>query len=302
MDCSSNQLTKVIMSNCTALFSFICSENLITEIDFSGCKTLEVVNCSENQLTNINTAGCSALRVAYCSNNQLTALDFADSPDLNQLYCNNNLLTNLELKDYTTFVSLMCYDNKLQLSDLYAAHLLIEDPYYKRLGTQTLLPQSVNIEEELFTNQAVFGGTFTKYTIEKEGNPAPESDYIVQDGKLKFNTTGTYTVTMTNDAIISFEGYPAKVIATLEVVPIGVKESELSGIKVYPNPTTGELRMENGELRINSIEVFDVYGRKVSYLTTHISNQINISHLPAGIYLINISTTEGNVARKIVKL
>ena len=69
--------------------------------------------------------------------------------------------------------------------------------------------------------------------------------------------------------------------------------------KIYPNPTTGELRIENGEfgirnyeLGIMNVEIFDIYGRKQSshHLITSSSNHlINISHLPAGIYFITIA-------------
>ena len=43
-----------------------------------------------------------------------------------------------------------------------------------------------------------------------------------------------------------------------------VPEKIISSVSVYPNPTTGELRIENGELRINSVEIFDVFGRELN--------------------------------------
>ena len=67
---------------------------------------------------------------------------------------------------------------------------------------------------------------------------------------------------------------------------------------ISPNPTTGELRIRNYELGITGIEVFDVYGRK---LTSHSSPLINISHLPAGLYFVKITTELGNVVKKVVK-
>jgi len=73
-------------------------------------------------------------------------------------------------------------------------------------------------------------------------------------------------------------------------------------------------------LRIENVEVFDVYGRKVSshhlitssshhlitsssnHLITSSSNHlINISHLPAGTYFVKIMTEQGEVVRKVVK-
>ena len=47
-------------------------------------------------------------------------------------------------------------------------------------------------------------------------------------------------------------------------------------IKVYPNPTTGELRIDNGQLTIENVEVFDIYGRKLlsNHLITSSSNHL----------------------------
>ena len=82
-------------------------------------------------------------------------------------------------------------------------------------------------------------------------------------------------------------------------------QKTLENIILYPNPTTGELEIRNYELGIKSIEVFDVYGRKVSshHLITSSSNQkINISHINSGIYFVKIITEQGEVVKKIVKL
>ena len=50
-------------------------------------------------------------------------------------------------------------------------------------------------------------------------------------------------------------------ITVVFVSDVGIDETALSSIKVYPNPTTGELRIESGVLEVKGVEVFDVYGR-----------------------------------------
>ncbi|MCL2435539.1 MAG: T9SS type A sorting domain-containing protein, partial [Lentimicrobiaceae bacterium] len=103
--------------------------------------------------------------------------------------------------------------------------------------------------------------------------------------------------------------------SNFEGVPEG-RGSLYEKITIYPNPTTGELEIRNYELGtaaplgassaklINSIEVFDVYGRKVSshHLITSSSNHlINLSHLNSGIYFVKITTDAGEVVKKIIK-
>ena len=99
-----------------------------------------------------------------------------------------------------------------------------------------------------------------------------------------------------------------------DIDTVGISTTKIVLLKVYPNPTTGELRISpagggqrgwnNYELRIKSVEVYDVYGRKLSshHLITSSSNQlINISQLPEGIYLLKIQTEQGVQIRKIIK-
>jgi hypothetical protein len=73
---------------------------------------------------------------------------------------------------------------------------------------------------------------------------------------------------------------------------------------IFPNPTTGELTINNEQLTINNIEIFDVYGRSVSKPETRNPKPetvLDISHLPSGIYFIKIETEKGTVTKKIIK-
>jgi len=74
-----------------------------------------------------------------------------------------------------------------------------------------------------------------------------------------------------------------------------------NSVVVYPNPTRGELRVESGELRVERVEVLDVFGKKLSTLNSQLSTKMDISHLPAGIYFLRIQTGEGTFVQKVVK-
>jgi len=86
---------------------------------------------------------------------------------------------------------------------------------------------------------------------------------------------------------------------------IGINEINIiENIVIFPNPTTGELIINNEQLTIKSIEFFDVSGKK--QLTQHFNissshYKINISELNAGIYFVHITTKQGIVTKKIIK-
>jgi hypothetical protein len=94
----------------------------------------------------------------------------------------------------------------------------------------------------------------------------------------------------------------------------GVKESDFSNesctsinsivefdskVNIYPNPATGELTIDNGQLTIVNVEVFDIYGRKCHLINSPPFMEarqpkadgvvLDISHLPAGLYFIKIN-------------
>ena len=86
---------------------------------------------------------------------------------------------------------------------------------------------------------------------------------------------------------------------------LSINENNLPEILVYPNPTSGELRIETSDMRyeILEIEIYDMIGRKfISNLKSQISNQtIDISKFSNGIYLVKIETEKGTLAKKIIK-
>ena len=102
-------------------------------------------------------------------------------------------------------------------------------------------------------------------------------------------------------------GFPILIWQT-NLPPEAIEENtESSNIKVYPNPTTGQLIVACRDA-INcvstGIEVFDVFGRSVYIAHPPLRGGLeglDISHLPTGIYFVRITTENGTVTRKVIK-
>jgi hypothetical protein len=73
-----------------------------------------------------------------------------------------------------------------------------------------------------------------------------------------------------------------------------------NSLQLYPNPTTGELKIKNYELREgDKIEIYNVLGQKQQLTTNHYPlTTINVSHLSAGIYTVKIGGYVGKFVKK----
>ncbi len=75
---------------------------------------------------------------------------------------------------------------------------------------------------------------------------------------------------------------------------VAVEELKSAVLKVYPNPTTGDLKIDSGKKEVKRVEIYNLIGKKV-YETTH--PRFNIGHLPPGVYLVKVN----NLVTKIIK-
>jgi|GEM_PF-1083205 len=77
----------------------------------------------------------------------------------------------------------------------------------------------------------------------------------------------------------------------------------LDKITLIPNPTTGELRIESGEMKVDKVEILDVVGRVIfsQNFTSSSYQKIDISHINSGVYFVRLTTEQGKVVKKVVK-
>jgi len=172
---------------------------------------------------------------------------------------------------------------------------LIERAYYQgfydfgSIPTEKYLYHFEAIKENeaiLFPNAYQFD--FLDFNWFQSGKKLLQDDYWVSDcgGNIRFVESADY----------SYMPF------TLEV---GVKNYDRDDISIYPNPVTEELRITSYELRVEGIEIFDVFGKKQKAESERQNGEnglaINISHFPTGIYFVRIQTGKEMVIKKIIK-
>ena len=127
-------------------------------------------------------------------------------------------------------------------------------------------------------------------------------------GDTVATATGSFTwygITFTSSAVVSrltTNQYGCDSIVTLHLTITGKGGSEpqlslLNAVKVYPNPTTGNVQINVTEA--DRVEVLDLVGRCVA-VYEH-TNTIDLSALADGTYTLRITMPEGAVLRRVVK-
>jgi len=308
LSCIENSISVLNLSKNTALLYLDCSGNSISGLDLSKNTALLYLNCGSNSISVLDVSKNTALTSLFCYNNSITGLDLSKNTELSGLNCAGNSIGVLDVSKNTALQYLDCHSNHLPLSELfklseqlkgYVDDGTLED--YACLGWQTLPPMTVKTNTEQFADQSAFGGKFTEYAI------TPATGYTITNGKLTFTKIGVYEVTMTNAAILSNTSYPADVSVKITVTDTGEGIEQLTidngELKIYPNPTTGQLHIGYAicDNAICDIVIYDIMGRRVMTIAHPPLRGglggLDVSSLPSGVYFLKI----GDKTAKFVK-
>ncbi|OAB78149.1 T9SS type A sorting domain-containing protein [Cochleicola gelatinilyticus] len=81
---------------------------------------------------------------------------------------------------------------------------------------------------------------------------------------------------------------------------LGVNTNTLSQISVFPNPTTGILKINiPSGIEIENSVMYDVLGKVIP--ATFVNGELNISSLQQGVYILKINTNSGVYTQQIIK-
>ena len=90
----------------------------------------------------------------------------------------------------------------------------------------------------------------------------------------------------------------------IEGIEVGIEKFELPNLKIYPNPTTGQLTIDIEQLTITKVEIYDSMGKmqKSRWAEEQKGEFVmDISHLSKGLYFLRIQTETGEVIKKVLK-
>lgn len=123
-----------------------------------------------------------------------------------------------------------------------------------------------------------------------------------QNPSYQYLTPGLYTVKL---VVTNADGCRGTTTSQFFVNPVGVEEANKSGVKVYPNPTTGKVFADFSSYTggtITAITITDVLGRMVNNNVSLVNGvaDIDLTGQTTGMYFINVITENDNIVYKIM--
>jgi len=315
LNCASNALTSLNVTANTLLTALATNTNKITSLNIDSNLALQSINCGGNLLTALNVDKNLALKSLWCGSNKLTSLNINKNLELSDLNCGINELTSLDVSDNKKLVSLVCHQNKISILNV-SQNILLEQLmcHYNELTSIDVL-----LNPELYMLNCHFN-KITDLDISK--NPKI-NEISCNDNELKSlnlkngnnnNFDLVYTTFINNPNLtcitvddVTFSNTTwadkkdASTVYSLNCSVLGVEDSVFSKAAIYPNPTKGELNINN--IALDKATVYNSLGQLVKSFTlnnANTDNTINLSGLPKGIYYIYLINGDTASAKKVI--
>ncbi|WP_281231137.1 T9SS type A sorting domain-containing protein [Flavobacterium gelatinilyticum] len=273
-------LSNASISNLTGIQDFIalnslnCESNQLTTIDLSKNSALVDVDLDDNKITNINTTNNINLENLKISNNELESINVSNNSNLKQLFCMSNKLTTLDVSKNKKLKDLRCASNQLTNLDLSANPLWTINCSRNNLSTLNLKNGSNRYISIDMINLSLTENPLLKCI------QVDDADYSTKNWAERKDPGASFS---TNCA------------------SLGLEDSVFAHAAIYPNPTKGELSIQN--VNLEKADVYNVLGQLVKSFTLNSSNTdntISLNGLPKGVYFVYLINQDAATAKKVI--
>ena len=264
--CYFNQLSSIDITQNSSLISFDCHNNILNAIDVTHNIALESLMCYQNQISTLDVSQNSGLLHLWCYNNLLTTLDVTQNIYLDGLYCYLNQLTNLDTSQNGILTKLICSSNQITELDLtqniYLYYLACDDNQLTCLNVQ-----NGNDTNNIYFNTA---NNPNLNCIQVDNPTYSASNWSNIDSWTSFSTDcSSFCI-------------------------LGVHDSNLSNLSIYPNPTYGCITIDLGEVKqAIRTTLTNSLGQVISTQQFQFSNLITLNiDTPPGVYFLRIQLSD----------
>ncbi|MBR4787577.1 MAG: fibronectin type III domain-containing protein [Bacteroidales bacterium] len=165
-------------------------------------------------------------------------------------------------------------------------------------------PTDLAVAADIYRATVVWtpGGDENTWNVQIRENNAAWSEVIVETHTDHvFNNLSPNTPYQVRVQAVCDELTSDFAMISFNTLPDGIADYEL-GITLYPNPNNGRFTINNEQLIINSVQVYDVYGKLLKTVEVDANTiELDVRELSSGMYFVRISTEKGMVTKNFVK-
>lgn len=337
MDCNNNKISSLDFSKNTLLNSIMCDTNNLTTLDLAANTKLTSLSFNSNQLTSLDLSNNPGLTKIYVTDNLLTNLNVSNCTSLKTLWCQRNQLGLLDLSKISTLEELICGKNQIAQLDI-AKNMGLKsfDFAYNLFTTIDVTPflnltilsfesnqiKTLNVSNNVaLQNLNFFGNQVTTLDVSKNtklvqlncrnnkltylnlknGNNLNLDTYITN---TDFKGNNDLTCIQVDDVAFSNSKWPALKDANVlfsTSCTLGIEESIFDKVVLYPNPTKGEVNIEN--VSLEKVTVYNTLGQLVKTFALNsgnTNNNISLTGLPKGVYYVYLINHETASVKKVI--
>ncbi|WP_264552714.1 T9SS type A sorting domain-containing protein [Flavobacterium sp. N2038] len=235
---------------------------------------LNLSRSSINDLTGIEDF--VSLKFLDFSYNDVTSVNLSKNTNLITLNCSTILpagLDVLDLSNNTLLKELYCSGNNMTTLDL---------------SKNTLLTNLICNRSQVLLSINLKNGNNKNMDLNKISFPIPSLKCIQVDDVIYSNANWSSLKLPTTTF-------------SLDCNTLGLEDSVFDKVAIYPNPTRGEVSINN--ITLDKVNVYNELGQLVktfSLNSADINNTINLCGLPRGIYYIYLINQDAASAKKII--
>ena len=290
LDCGDNNLNALDLSLNTSLQDLYVYNNQISTLDLSNNGLLSYLNCDSNLILNIDVSQNLQLETLGISSNQLNNIDVSQNTNLLQIFAANNQLSSIDLSQNILLTDLWVHNNQIDFINFENNLELINIGIANNEISNIDLSQNPNLYlVQCYNNQ------LTSLNV-KNGNTNNISDLLAQNNpnleciQVDANVVGNIPAAWDYDSGVTFSD---------DCEYLGINDNDVSTIAIYPNPVTDQLVVTLGDNdSFQSITLYSITGK---LLLTSNSTELDLTNLPASIYLLKVKTANSTVVKKIIK-
>lgn len=286
----------ILTDNSPNIKSLSVTANKITNVDLSKIPSVEILDCNSNMITNIQGSS-NKLKKLHIYNNNLSTFNIHNTPNLELISIGYNRFVDLDFSGHQRLQTIFIKDHNY--NEFYDSNVPVinGDNYLKSINVNNCQNmQSILVLSSVLERMYIKNGVndFIDYFIDFSGSSP--SQFICCDAseaaavQNQLDLIGNTTCAVYTDCNVT-----GPVLETSNVLA-------QSKIKVFPNPTKGDVNIET-DSKIKSVEIFDVQGRMIQKISdiNNVKTQISIHNLTYGTYLLKIITEKETVTKKVNK-